>query len=151
GQVEDLREDRDRLRNELEASQADQQQRDDFLDAVAPEALGSRLEGRSIAIISLPEADTEDVEDIGQRLEQAGAEVTAEVQITPDWSDPEAANFRSSFSGQLTSYLSPEPDEEDPTDVILGTALGQGLTRGDEEEGLTDDARTLLDLLSSAD
>jgi len=150
GQVEELREDRDRLRAELDLTQLQLERRDEYLNAVAAETVSSRLEGRAVAIISLPGAVSEDVEDIRRRLTQAAATISAEVRITEAWTDPAAATFRSTFAGQLASYLEPAAGDDDPTDVVLGIALGQALTRGDAENELVDDAETLLDLLTSA-
>ncbi|MEE6282961.1 copper transporter [Georgenia sunbinii] len=151
GQVEDLREDRDRLRTELDVSQTEVTNRDSFIDDNAAAILGSRLEARTVAIITLPEAVTDDVAAIRQRLEQAGAVVTGEIAVTEAWTDPDTAAFRSSFAGQLLGYLEPAPEDDAAPGVILGTALGQGLTRGDAEGAFTTNAETLLELLSSAD
>jgi len=151
GQVEDLREDRDRLRAELDLATLQLERRDEYLDAVAAETLGSRLEGRAVAVIVLPDANADDVADVRQRLTQAAATITAEVTITQAWTDPDAATFRSSFAGQLASYLEPPAGSADPTDIVLGIALGQALTRGDAEGEVVADAETLLDLLTSAE
>ena len=53
GQVEELRDDRDRLRTDLEVSRVETENRDAFIDEIAPAALGSRLEGRTVAVIAL--------------------------------------------------------------------------------------------------
>ncbi|PYF99132.1 Copper transport outer membrane protein, MctB [Georgenia satyanarayanai] len=151
GQVEELREDRDRLRTELEVSEAERETRDQFLDEVAPATLGSRLEGRSVAVVVLPAANEDDVADVRLRLEQAGATVTGQVQVTEAWTDPGTATFRSSFAGQILGYLDPAPQDGADAGVILGTALGQALTRGDVDGTLTTDAETLLELLVSAE
>ncbi len=151
GQVEELREDRDRLRTDLEVSRLETEHRDTFLDEIAPAALGSRLEGRAVAVIALPGAAADDVADVIRRLEQAGAGVTGQVQVTEAWTDPDTATFRSSFAGQILGYLDPVPDDGADPGVILGTALAQALTRGDSEGVPLDDAQTLLELLVSAD
>ncbi|MEE6273183.1 copper transporter [Georgenia sp. MJ206] len=151
GQVEDLRTDRDRLRTELELSRADAENRDVFIAAVAPDVVGSRLEGRAVAVVSLPGAEEDDVADVRARIEQSGATVSAEVAVTPAWTDPETDTFRSSFAGQLLGYLAPAPEGDASTDAILGAALGQALTATDATGGLTVEAETLLDLLASAD
>jgi len=151
GQVEELREDRDRLRTELEVSEAETEQRDQFIDELAPATLGSRLEGRAVAVVALPAANADDVADVRQRLEQAGATVTGQVQVTEAWTDPDSAAFRSSLAGQILGYLDPVPDDGAEPGVILGTALGQALTRGDAEGAPAPDAQTLLELLVSAD
>ena len=151
GQVEDLREASDRLRTDLEVSQTEVANRDAFIDETASVVLGSRLEARTVAVVSLPGAVDDDVADIRLRLEQAGAVVSGEVEITEAWTDPATAAFRSSFAGQLLGYLDPAPGDDASPGVILGTALGQGLTGSDVEGALTSDAQTLLELLSSAD
>jgi len=151
GQVEELREDRDRLRTELEVSEVEKEHRDVFIDELAPATLGSRLEGRAVAVVALHAANEDDVADVRLRLEQAGAVVTGEVRVTEAWTDPDTATFRSSFAGQILGYLDPVPDDGAEAGVILGTALGQALTRGDADGDPTADAATLLELLTSAD
>ncbi len=151
GQVEELREDRDRLRTELEVSEQETQYRDEFIDEVAPATLGSRLEGRAVAVVVLPAANEDDVADVRLRLEQAGAVVTGQVQVTEAWTDPDSAAFRSSFAGQILGYLDPAPADGSDAGVILGAALGQALTRGDVDGAPSTDAETLLELLVSAD
>ncbi|QDB79762.1 copper transporter [Georgenia wutianyii] len=150
GQVEELREDRDRLRTELEVSEAEVEQRDQFIDELAAATLGSRLEGRAVATVVLPSANSDDVADVRLRLEQAGATVTGQVQVTEEWTNPDSAAFRSSLAGQILGYLDPVPADGAEPGVILGTALGQALTRSDAEGAPTADARTLLELLADA-
>lgn len=151
GQVEELRGDLDQLRGELDVSQTEVANRDEYIDATAPAVLGSRLENRAVAVVTLPGATADDVADVRHRFEQAGATVTAEIAVTEAWTDPAGAAFRSSFAGQLLGYLEPAPEDAAAPGVILGTALGQGLTRGTADGELLAEARTLIDLLSSAD
>ncbi|MFC4556476.1 copper transporter [Georgenia faecalis] len=152
GQVADLREDRDRLRTELELSNAETEDLTTYLDGVAPDVLASRLEGRSVALVTLPGANADDVAAVRARLEQSGSAVSGELAVTDAWTDPETASFRSSFAGQLVGYLAPAPEDDAGTDVVLGTALGQALTSADPASaGFTEEAETLLDLLSTGD
>src|SRR5699024_6795816 len=109
------------------------------------------LEGRAVALVALPGSSGDDVSDVRARLEQAGATITGQVQVTEAWTDPATATFRSSFAGQILGYLDPLPEDGADPGVILGTALGQALTRGDAERVPVDDAQTLLELLVSAE
>ncbi|MDD9207697.1 copper transporter, partial [Georgenia sp. 10Sc9-8] len=155
GQVQDLRVDRERLRAELEASEVAVGERNDFIEGTAPVVLEDLLPGRTVALVTLPGTEDEAVETVRARLDQAGAVVIGEVAVTEEWSDPEDASFRDTFSGQLLGHLAPAPEEEATTAEILGTSLGQALTgigNGGLDDGTSEDsAATLLEMLVSAE
>lgn len=148
GQVEELRVDRERLREELDETEAARESAETYLAGAAPQLLASRLEGRSVAVVTLPETRSEDVAEIRRALELAGASVTAEVAITEEWSNPDTASFRDSFSGQIVDYLVHPPAGTASTDRILGLALGQALTDSGLDGRLSEEAQTLLELLT---
>lgn len=74
-QVESLREDRDGLRTDLDKSRAETQNLNAFVEANAPEMLGSKLKDRTIAVVRAEDAADADVRGIEQQLKQAGAEI----------------------------------------------------------------------------
>lgn len=148
GEVQDLREDRERLRADLEAAELNVIERNDYIEAAAPVLLADLMPEHTVALVTLPGTDPADVEMIRARLGEAGAEVVTEVAVTEAWADPSNRSFRQTFAGQLLGYLSPAPPADADTATIFGAALAQALTGAEGEEG---DADTLYDLLVSAE
>jgi outer membrane murein-binding lipoprotein Lpp len=150
GQVQDLRADREQLRAELEATQADVNERSTYLEDSAQVLLAGALTDQRVAVVTLPGTDREDVEAVRERLTQAGAQVVGQVAVTDAWTDPENQSFRQTFAGQLAGYLDPAPADDASTDAVMGLALGAALT-GADGDALSEDATTLMDLLTSAE
>lgn len=150
GQVQDLREDRERLRAELETAQGDVNERSTYLEESAPVLLAGALTDQRVAVVTLPGTDAADVEAIREGLVQAGAQVVGQVAVTEAWTDPESQSFRQTFAGQLAGYLDPAPADDASTEDVMGLALGAALT-GATGDALSENATTLMDLLTSAD
>lgn len=151
GQVQDLREDRERLRGELEASEADVTERTTYLEQSAGVLLEGTLTDQSVTVVTVPGTTADDVEAVRDRLAQAGAQVLGEVALTEAWTDPDNLTFRQTFAGQLLGYIDPAPGEDAAVETIFGLALAHALTDAGEDGAPTEDAATLLDLLSSAE
>ncbi|MFC7406950.1 copper transporter [Georgenia alba] len=150
GQVEDLRADRDELRTQLAAAEADVSERTTYLQQSAGALLAGSLTDRSVAVVTLPETAEADVEGVRESLSRAGAQIVGEVAVTEAWTDPATRSFRQTFAGQLAGYLDPAPPAEADTQRILGLALGEALT-GSDGDRPSDPAQTLMDLLTSDD
>jgi len=71
----------DRLGNELKDAQ-------DFLTAVAPYTVENRLAGQDVALIAAPGLPSDDAQGVQAALQQAGATVTAAVQLQSAYLDP---------------------------------------------------------------
>lgn len=155
GQVDDLRADRERLRADLEDAIADVNERTAYIEAGAPVLLEDRLTDRQVTVVTLPGADPGDVESLRNYLAMSGARLSGEVAVTEAWTDPGTRAFRQSFAGQLLGYLAPQPAQDAGVEAIFGHALGRALTdvsvTAAGEAALSDNAVTLLDLLTSAD
>lgn len=149
GQVQDLREDRDQLRVALETAERDVTERTTYLEESAPVLLENTLTDRRVTVVTLPGTVTEDVEELRDRLARAGAEVVGEVAVTEAWTDADTLSFRQTFAGQLLGYMDDAPAEDAGAEAIFGAALAQALTGTGEE--LSEDAATLVDLLTSAE
>jgi len=150
GQVQDLRADREQLRSDLEASRADVNERNTYLEDSAPVLLAGALTDQRVAVVTLPGTDREDVEAVRERLTQAGAKVVGQVAVTDAWTDPENQSFRQTFAGQLAGYLDPAPADDASTEAVMGLALGAALTDANGDV-LSENATTMMDLLTSAD
>lgn len=150
GQVEQLRLEKDALRDELDTATVDLQQSDAALDSVAPALLDGTLTDRRVAVVQLGEVAPEVLTAVTDRLTQAGASVSATVQVTEAWTDPERRSFRQSLAGTLVGYLDPTPAADAGTGTELAEALAQTLTSADptNPDVLSEDAAVMLDLLS---
>lgn len=152
GQVDQLRVERDELRHDLEQAEADGAETSQFVAAASPELLSGALEGRSVAVVQLPEADEEIVDAVLERLDQAGAQVVVRTEITADWTDPGQRAFREGIAGNIAAYLNPQPEDDARSEHVLGAALGQALTLRDPENTsqASDEAQAMYDLLISS-
>lgn len=109
-QVDALRQDKENL--QLAVGNRDEQirQRDQFISAVAPEIVAEQLGGRTVVVVTTPDAGREAVDLLTDQVRAAGAEVTGRVNVTAAWADPEQQEFRRSLAGQLVPYLETPPD-----------------------------------------
>lgn len=151
GQVQDLRADRERLRGELEATELDVTERTTYLEQSAGVLLENTLTDQRVTVVTLPGTSPDDVKAVRDRLAQAGAQVDGEVAVTDAWTDPDNRSFRQTFAGQLLGYLQPAPAADAPAETIFALALGHALTGAAADGKRTEDAATLMDLLTSAD
>lgn len=151
-QIEQLRTDKDALRADLEAETARAAQDEAFIDAASPELLDGVLP-RSVAVVGLPGAEDATVEAVIERLQQAGATVTARVAVTSTWTDAADQPFRASLVGNLSGYLDPAPAPDASTDEVLGSALAQALTSpvAEDPTALSPNATLLLEVLTAGE
>lgn len=152
GQVDQLRVERDELRQALEEAEADGAETAEFVSAASPVLLEGALEGRTVAVVQLPGAEGDVVEAVLGRLDQAGAQVSARTEITQDWVDPGQRAFRSGIAGNIAPYLNPQPGDDASDDQVLGMALGQALTLRDPESlnQASEEAEAMYELLISS-
>ena len=150
GQVDQLRVEKEDLRAQLEAAEADVTHAQSAMDAVAPGLLADVLGGRRVAVVLVGQVEVEVLDQVTGRLTQAGATVAATAQVADTWTDPERRAFRQSLAATLVGYLDPPPDADAGTGVELAEALVQGLTgaSGADPDALSEDAQVVLDLLS---
>ncbi|WP_426595416.1 copper transporter [Cellulomonas sp. McL0617] len=153
GQVEQLRQEKDALRTELDGTAGDLKDSETYIDAAGPQLLDGALTGRRVAVIALGKVPDKTQTALDQRLDQSGATVTAHVTLTDMWTDPDVRTFRQALVGQLTPYLDPAPPADAAVEADLASALVQALVTADpaNPDALSNDASTLLDALSSSD
>ncbi|MDO5672025.1 MAG: copper transporter [Actinomycetaceae bacterium] len=142
GQVEKLRETRNTLQKELDSTRIEVNDRNDFIAAAAPQLLAGTLGEQGIALVTLPGVQVDDVTSIRETITQAGGIVTAEISLTPNWTELAKTQYRSTLVGQLGTYLSQPPGASDVPEQILAQALGQLLTEKWDE--------TLVSILTTA-
>lgn len=152
GQVDQLRVEKEQLRAELDAATADLTSTEAAFAAAAPALLDGVLGERRIAVVELGDVRPEALDQVRERIGQAGGSVSATVQVTDKWNDPAERSFRQSLAGSLLEYLDPAPAQDAGTGTELAEALAQALTTSvpTEPDVLSEDAGLILELLSEA-
>ncbi|WP_263120956.1 copper transporter [Cellulomonas fimi] len=153
GQVDQLREEKDALRTELDQANAATTASDAYIAAAGPALVDGTLSGRNVAVVAMGEVDADAQQAIEDQLTAAGATVTTQVTLTPAWSSTDLRSFRQALVANLTSYLDPQPESGTGADTALSEALVQALTGADPADPTTvsSDASTLIKLLSTGD
>lgn len=152
GQVDVLRAEKDALREELNTATTELTTVETAFAETAPGLLDGVLDGRRVAIIELADVAPDVLAQVVERLGQAGASVTATVQVTEEWTNPDRLAYRQSLAGTLVDYLQPAP----PQDAGVGTELAEALTQGltspvpTNPDALSVDAGVILDLLGES-
>lgn len=153
GQVEQLRAEKEDLREELDAAATDQAAAEEFVSAAGERMLAGALTDRRVALVLLDEVPEEQRTALAERLGQAGASVSATVTLTDAWTDPALRTYRQALAGTLVSYLDAAPPADAGTEAELADALVQGLVGADSAspDQVSENAATLVELLSSGD
>lgn len=153
GQVEQLREEKEALRADLDSAQRDLEERSAFIAEAAPQLLDGALADRTVAIVELAGANPEVTDAVIARLEQAGAEIVGRVSVSPTWTAADQRPFRSGIAGNLAAYLDPAPAADATTEQQLGAALGQALTLRDPANPAeaSEGANAMYELLVSSE
>ncbi|WP_407342496.1 copper transporter [Pengzhenrongella phosphoraccumulans] len=151
GQVQQLRQDRDALRTDLDAAQQTQADQRAYLEASAPRLLSGALTDRRVAIITIGPVDGDAAKAVATQLDAAGATVSANVAVAEAWTDPSLRSFRQALAGNIVTYLNPAPAQSAGPEVELAQALVQGLTGADPAapNELSESASLILELLSN--
>ncbi|WP_066463335.1 copper transporter [Sanguibacter suarezii] len=129
GQVDALRADKDALRTELEASGATLTETESFITATAPSLLEGVLPGRRVAIVQTGAIDDAVYDSVQEQIVAAGATVSARVQVTDAWTDPDQADARQSYATSVADYL--DAPATDGFDATLSRVLVDSLTEAD--------------------
>lgn len=83
-QVDALRSDRDNLRSDLDAAKGNIDKQNEFVTAAAPELIDGTLDGQEVSIIAAPEADSEQVEEVSNRVKEADGTIAGDVSFVPN-------------------------------------------------------------------
>ncbi|WP_430866925.1 copper transporter [Demequina aurantiaca] len=102
---------------------------DEWVDATAPQLLGTTLAGRTVAFVSVDDADAEAVAGAQAHVVQAGGTVAASVTVESLWTDPNQSAFRAALAPQLASSIS-GLDGTETVDQVFSQALAQALLPG---------------------
>jgi hypothetical protein len=151
-QVNDLRKEKDGLRVDNLTKDASIEHRDDFITAFTPQLVTGRLAGRGVAVVRLPGVDDATVDSVIDSVGTAGATVTARVELTEAWTDPDRREVREQLTSQLEAAVPGGVAGDDPQaklDALLGRALVSGAPVGTEP--VDDAARAVINGLDGGD
>jgi hypothetical protein len=126
---------------------------DDVAAAAAPTVLGSRLEGRSVAILAGPGADTETLESVTAAIESAEGSVSGTWKLTEGLTSPSEKALVETLGTQLVEQLEGKAAEEDaPGYERIGQLIGSALaTRRTEASTPDQDALTIRQSMAAAE
>ncbi|MGO2859828.1 MAG: copper transporter [Brevibacterium sp.] len=136
-QVDALRSDRDDLRAKLDAAGGNIDKQNDFITSAAPELIGDTLKDQEVGIIAAPDADAEQVEEVSNRIKEAGASIGGDVafvdntlsledsadflstlrDIVPNLPEDDSTAIRAALVIALTGKASMLEDEKDREDA----------------------------------
>lgn len=152
GEVDQLRARAADLRAELDQSNVALVQSEDAFASVAPDLLEGILADRRIAVVEIGGTAGPVLEQVSERIVQAGATVTGTVRVTQEWTDTGRRTYRQTLAGTLVEYLDPAPSAAASTATELAEALAQALTTpaADNPDARSDDAVVVLQLLAEA-
>ncbi|MBB3665334.1 hypothetical protein FB384_004287 [Prauserella sediminis] len=110
-------------RNALEAQLADA---DEFTGSIGGSVVDGQLDKRSVVFITTPDASSADRDALTERVEQAGAEVTGEVQLTEAFTDPGQSDQLREIATRLQPSGAKFPTAGDPG-TLAGALAGSVL------------------------
>ncbi len=121
------RQDKLELRYDLDQAELVAAFQDGFATEAAPELLATSLDGRTVAIILLPGADSAISRGLAAEVEQAGGTVTGTVRIEPDLLDPQNRQVAEGVATQVLDGVNGVPSTDDASSYQL---VGYSLARG---------------------
>ncbi|WIK65265.1 copper transporter [Gleimia hominis] len=136
GQVESLRETQTKTTAQIEQAHADIANRNDWIDEAARQLLPNKLKGVNVAVVSLPQTRSEDVDAVRSYVEVAGGKVNQTAALTDNWTAGGMTQFRASLSSPIAEHLSGDDLKDAGSAQIFGQALTQVLTDDSEDSKL---------------
>jgi hypothetical protein len=126
---------------------------DEVAAATAPTVLGSRLDGRSIAVLAAPGADTETLESVAAAIESAEGSVSGTWRLTEGLTSPSEKALVETLGTQLVEQLEGKAAEKDaPGYERIGQLIGSALaTRRTEATTPDKDALTIRQSMAAAE
>lgn len=127
GQVEQLRSERNELRDQLDAANVTVGNDARFIEAAGPQLVAGSLQDRRVAVVDLDGADAERDDAITEQLETAGASVVGHVRLTDSWTSEDEESARATVADGLGDKLGDVPQDA-TAEQRLSRALALALT-----------------------
>ncbi len=150
-QVQQLAQEKDDLRNQLDAADKGLTSRDDFDTAIMPTLIGGQLAGQSVAIVSLPGVDSSVGDSLVDAITTAGGTVSGRISVGGAWVDPDRSSNRQKVVTDLAKEVPSALIPAGTTDVQLSDLLAEALvSRSAASARSTTVTAAILDALGSA-
>ena len=151
GQVDQLREEKESIRGELDTATTDRANLEDYVTASSKRVAKDTLAGRRIAVVQVGDVSDDLFDSVEQEIGYAGGTVTARVAVGDAWVAPDQADARQSYATSLAEYV-PDDKKDLQSDKLLAAALVTALsekspTNADE---LSSNAELALEVLDGA-
>lgn len=127
GQVEQLRSERNELRDQLDEANVTLGDDSRYIEAAGPQLVAGSLQDRRVAVVDLDGADNERDDAIAEQLETAGASVVGHVRLTDSWTSQDEESARQTVAEGLGEKLGEVPQDATP-EQRLARALALALT-----------------------
>lgn len=146
-EVTTLREDRQKLRSELSNEQKAGQARDAFVADTSERLVAGRLTGATVAVVTLPSAESSILTSTAATLEAAGARVVSRTAVQDSWIsiDNETRRAQQAIADQHGRALGvTAPPDGSLLDQILAASLLRPADQEDQPAPAADAARRAL-------
>lgn len=133
------------LRQQVEDNESVNSFQAGYSKNVAPVLLGSRLNDRSVAVFSLPGADSDDVKGVVADIQKAGGVVASQVELTDKFVDPSNRQFTEGVAGQALDGVDGVGDTSDESSYELaGAALARAFVTSGNAGAKVDEAAATI-------
>lgn len=148
-EVTQLREDRDQWRGQAKSLDKLTSDQDRFEAQLAGEGVAGVAAGRTVALVALPDADTDTVEAVGAMLTRAGAALAPTVTLAPSWvaTDDASVALRTVTAARLAPMLGVVSDGA--AGASLNAILASALVGGPVGAGIEPARAAMTELDSS--
>lgn len=125
---------------------------DSFVTALGPSLVSGRLDGRSVAMVTVPGADERFVTALTDGIASAGGTVSARYSLGEDLVDPTQKSLVDTLGSQLLTQQSTDAVAADASTYDrIGQLLGLAIASKDAEgEDVNGKARAIIDAVSGA-
>ncbi|MFI7589357.1 copper transporter [Spongisporangium articulatum] len=152
--VEQLRQEKDQLHDQVATATTSIANRDAFLEQVTPQLVAGQLTGRSVVVVSLAGVDSKTVSSMVEAVDAAGGTVTGQVAVASDWVEAGGVTARDKALAKIAQKLPATSQVSGDATARLNTYLARSLVgtgdTGSLARGSTI-APAVLDALKSND
>ena len=131
GEVSQLREERVALREDVDEARRLAEAREQALHRTGSRAVADTLTGTRVGLVVLPGADRDPLDDLTERMEDAGAQVVLTVEVDARWDVSPVPAERAELLDRLGAGLA-LPELEDAEEATVSTVLAAAVAGADE-------------------
>jgi Copper transport outer membrane protein, MctB len=140
------REAKEDLRDELDQVNQVMEFEGGFAQELAPQLTENQLDGRTVAVFVLPDADEDIVDGVTSRIESAGATITASIEVQDSLLDPAERQTAEGIATEVLKGVQGLPDTEGAQSYqLVGYSLARGYLATSEEGAPVDQVAAAID------